>query len=121
MATNHSEECRKRFAEELERVGDERLECEKRLIEHSKRRSTRKGQKQAKAVDRVWRAHRPRAGDVGRRSAKKQGRSSDSSGPEGATRKIGDGEQGESEARQERRKKKVSREALESGRSSPRG
>ncbi len=33
-ATNHAEECRRRTAEELEKVGDERLEKEERLFEY---------------------------------------------------------------------------------------
>ncbi len=67
---NHSEECRKRLAEELEKIGDERLVCEtERMFEHSeKEENNKKRAERVKTMERVDRVHRP----AGRQWCKKQ-------------------------------------------------
>ncbi len=78
-ASNHSEECRNRFAEELENVGDERLVREaERLFEYLEEEENTK--KKARASEGSGECVVQWAGAGRRRSTEKQRRSPDGNG-----------------------------------------
>ncbi len=57
-AVGRGEECRKRIAEKLDRIGDERLECEKeRLLERLEEKSSKRRSPMGAAKETLRRLH----------------------------------------------------------------